>query len=128
MAYFASYFNLKFSVISYGGLFLNNFILPLCIALFFAGLITERSFIKSFLQTSLMQLLGKSSYVFYLIHFGIINSWLVSIISTGNNYVDLFIIFISLNVISIMLFKIVEEPLNGYIRSILIPVKIKTCN
>ncbi|MEI4573026.1 hypothetical protein, partial [Klebsiella pneumoniae] len=39
-------------------------------ALLFYGLINEQSWFKTFLSTATMQLLGKSSYIFYLVHIG----------------------------------------------------------
>jgi peptidoglycan/LPS O-acetylase OafA/YrhL len=54
------------------GILVANFFLPVCIALFFWGLATERSVINGILSSRVVVLLGKSSYAFYLISAGFI--------------------------------------------------------
>lgn len=75
------------------------------------GLITEKSWLRSLFSTKLMVLLGKSSYVFYLIHKGFIAMLIYEHIAP--NVVTIFVI---LNILSIILFKYIEEPLNKWIR------------
>jgi peptidoglycan/LPS O-acetylase OafA/YrhL len=118
------------------GIITNNYVLCIAIALFFYGLLTETTVFKSILATPFVELLGKSSYIFYLIHLG----WMYTILHTQlnhlNDYVftlydkwgvdwhspfeydslNLIYIFIVLNAVSITLFKLIEEPLNHYIR------------
>src|SRR5262249_36637061 len=50
------------------GIALNNLVLPLFIAAFYWGLVRERSVIRWILSTRIADLLGRSSYAFYLIH------------------------------------------------------------
>ncbi len=116
MAYAASYQNLKYSVAGYTGLFINNICLPVCVGILFTGLITEDSLIKRILQTPLLQILGKSSYIFYLIHIGFISSLLNTYNMFNNGYLNIVWSFVILNIISVILFKVMEEPLNFYIR------------
>ena len=59
-----------------------------------------------------MILLGKSSYIFYLIHKGFIPIFIDEYI--WDNKLFLFVI---LNVISIILFKYIEEPANHWIKN-----------
>ena len=119
------------------GIITNNYLLCIAVALFFYGILTETTLFKRFLQLPFIELLGKSSYIFYLIHLG----WMYKLISTGiniklNNWVfslydkwdvewnspfqydwlNLLYAFIILNIISVTLFKLIEEPLNHYIR------------
>ncbi|MEI9959449.1 MAG: hypothetical protein WDM90_24730 [Ferruginibacter sp.] len=55
-----------------GGIILNNVVLPLTgIAVLYWGLLTEKNIITKLLSSKIFSLLGKSSYVFYLIHIGI---------------------------------------------------------
>lgn len=92
-------------------IFINNVILPLFgITIFYYGLLRENTIISKILGSRILVLLGKSSYIFYLIH--------VSFISTTTRmYLDnYFIIFALMNVLSIILFKIIEEPLNLLLR------------
>ncbi len=119
------------------GIITNNLILPIGIAFFYFGLIKEKSFIRNFLSSATMQLLGKSSYIFYLIHIGVIANytkiWTRSSVDAFYNWLDikgfdwfsehlndsiLFIgiVFILLNLVSILLYKTIEEPVNLYIR------------
>lgn len=126
MVLIAVMLNVKFSVSSYEGLFINNIVLPLGIAVFFAGLITENSFIKKMLASAPLQLLGKSSYIFYLIHMGIISAWLSGLIHYESALLNTCILFILLNIVSIILYMMIEEPVNRFIRNIFSPVKIST--
>ncbi len=94
--------------------FINLFLLPICTAIFISGLITEKTIISKILSSKLFFMLGKSSYAFYLIHFGVIATVIERCLSfsVGLN-------FILLNSLSFLLFFIVEEPLNKKIRIIL---------
>jgi peptidoglycan/LPS O-acetylase OafA/YrhL len=118
------------------GIVTNNYILPVCIATFFYGLITEGSNMKKVLANPFVELLGKSSYIFYLVHLGymyamirntfnFLNEWVFSLYDKWEvdwvspfqyDSLNLLYAFIVLNCISILLFKFIEEPLNNYIR------------
>ncbi|WP_158534886.1 acyltransferase family protein [Mucilaginibacter hurinus] len=118
------------------GIVINNYLLPVAIAWFFYGLLTEGSILKKFFATKTMELLGKSSYIFYLIHLGWMYLLLHGWFEKGNDYVfglydqwqkdwispfqfewlNMTYAFIILNLVSIALFKLIEEPLNHYIR------------
>jgi peptidoglycan/LPS O-acetylase OafA/YrhL len=120
------------------GIITNNYLLCIAVALFFYGILTETTLFKKFLQLPFIELLGKSSYIFYLIHLG----WMYTLIEQGinfklNDYVfslydkwnvewnspfqydwlNVLYAFIILNIISVTLFKLIEEPLNHYIRN-----------
>jgi len=130
---------LKFGVYHPFGIFTNNLLLPVSVALLFYGLIKEPSILRRILSSGFMQLLGKSSYIFYLIHIGfiaiIVNSWGEKLSDGLQNWLDghnytwlsqhfsfnllfLAFIFVALNIISILLFKLIEEPMNKLIRKI----------
>ena len=118
------------------GIITNNYLLCIAVALFFYGILTESTLFKKLLATHFVELLGKSSYIFYLIHLGWIYNLLLKGLNSLNDWtfalydkwgyewhspfeydsVNLLIIFIVLNAISIFLFKNIEEPLNHYIR------------
>jgi len=100
-----------FGVDTLTGKAINTILLPVFgIAPLFFGLIQEKTFISEFFSTKILQLLGKSSYIFYLIHMGIVVSILNKIASNQ------WFVFISLNVISIVLYLYIEKPLNKLIR------------
>ncbi len=75
------------------------------------GLATENTLLSKILGMPIMVLLGKSSYIFYLIHKGFVPVFINDYISDNK-----LIIFLLLSVLSIVLFKFIEEPLNLYIR------------
>jgi len=128
------------------GIVTNNYLLAASITLFFYGLLTEASFLKRILANPFVELLGKSSYIFYLIHLGFIYSmfhfsvnWLNDAIFSlydkwniswqhtpfENDTLNLVYIFIAINGVAILLYKNIEEPLNHYIRKsgFLLPYK-----
>lgn len=96
------------------GIFINTLILPVFgIAVFYLGLLTEQTKVSRFFSSKLVVLLGKSSYIFYLIHLGIFRDALPS---TGIVLVDYIYMFVVLQIASIFLFRFIEEPANLLIR------------
>ena len=119
------------------GIFTNNIILPFAIGSFFYGLIKEKSVIRYLLATPFGQLNGRSSYIFYLIHQGFIAKIFIDFFNTnstkfsewldtkeyywlaeqmGSPVILLTSLLLFLTIVSIILYKYVEEPLNLYIR------------
>ncbi|WP_094572049.1 acyltransferase family protein [Mucilaginibacter xinganensis] len=118
------------------GIITNNYFLCVMVALFFYGILTEDTIFKKLLARPFVELLGKSSYIFYLIHLGWMYNLIHDNINKLNDYIftlydkwgkdwhspfeydslNLLLIFIVLNAVSICLFKLIEEPLNHYIR------------
>jgi peptidoglycan/LPS O-acetylase OafA/YrhL len=118
------------------GIITNNYLLAVAITLFFYGLLTEATVLKQILANPFVELLGKSSYIFYLIHLG----WLYNLLHLAFDWLNdhiftlydhwgltwrspfeydnlnLLYAFILLNAVSVLLFKLIEEPLNHYIR------------
>lgn len=93
------------------GKVINTFFLPVFgIAPLFLGLIKENTILQKFFSTKITLLLGKSSYIFYLIHLGIFVT-ILNKISSNQGF-----IFIALNVISVILYLYLESPLNKIIR------------
>lgn len=99
-------------IYTYGGVIIDNFILPFGIGCLFWGLLTERTWLARLLSTQPFVLLGKSSYVFYLIHVGTISRIIHDAFPYG-----WVLHFILLNLLSITIYNFVEEPLNKYIRN-----------
>jgi peptidoglycan/LPS O-acetylase OafA/YrhL len=83
------------------------------------GLIYEKTIIQNILSNRIFVLLGKSSYVFYLIHKGFIPIFMSDYITDNK-----LIIFILLNILSVLMFTYLEEPLNHIIRKKFAPKKI----
>lgn len=127
------------------GIILNNYLIALSISLFFYGILTENTVMKKVLSHPMAELLGKASYIFYLIHLGYMYGYLHRWFDVWNDWVfalydkwgltwhspfeydklNLVYAFIILNGLSILLFKYIEEPVNHYIRKsdFLIPAK-----
>ena len=100
---------------TYKGILVNNLFLALAVIVFFYGLLTEDTWLKRILSSKILQLLGKSSYVFYLIHMGFIEVWAekdLLLFPVGK--------FLLLNLIAIFLYKFVEEPTNKFLRKRLV--------
>lgn len=96
------------------GMIINTLFLPAFgIIIFYNGLINEHTIISRILKSRMLVLLGKSSYVFYLIHMGIIRDVLPTFTRPSLDYIFK---FIALQIISILLFKMIEEPVNKLIR------------
>jgi peptidoglycan/LPS O-acetylase OafA/YrhL len=127
------------------GIIINNYLLATAIAMFFYGLITETSALKKILATPFVELLGKSSYIFYLIHLGFMYLLIFNGINWLNDqtfalydkwgvdwhspfeydWMNIIYAFVLLNVVSVILFKFIEEPLNHFIRKSDFLVKAK---
>ncbi|GAB2778338.1 peptidoglycan/LPS O-acetylase OafA/YrhL [Hymenobacter luteus] len=93
------------------GVALNNVVLPGGIIMLFAGLLTEPTWLRYLLSTRIFQILGKSSYAFYLIHLGSVRDWLALHLTPHNG-----LLFIVLNLLAIGLHYVIEEPLNRWLR------------
>ena len=130
------------------GIIVNNYFLCLAVAVFFYGILTEATLFKKILALPFVELLGKSSYIFYLIHLGWMYSLLHGYFDKLNDFsfelydkwgvdwrspfefdkLNLLYAFIILNAISILLFTKIEEPLNHYIRKSNFLIKNKARN
>lgn len=90
-----------------------NYLLPVGIVLFLAGLIRERTVLGGVLAQPILQALGRSSYAFYLIHVGILPKLLqkTGLADAG------WVLFGLLVLIAHGLYAWVEKPLNRWLRS-----------
>ncbi|MGI4820540.1 MAG: acyltransferase family protein [Janthinobacterium lividum] len=86
-------------------------VFPLGMAWFMAGLLAERSWLYAVLATRIMQLLGRSSYFFYLVHIGVFSIWWRGVFgreATGWQ-------FLATVLISVAGFRLLEEPLRRWV-------------
>jgi peptidoglycan/LPS O-acetylase OafA/YrhL len=90
---------------------LVKWLFPFFTALFLLGLVSERTLVGRFLGTPPMQLLGRASYTFYLIHVGPIAGLLIIRLNLG-----LASAFVLLNLVSIGILLLYEEPMHRLIR------------
>lgn len=89
----------------------GKLLLPWGIVVFVVGLALERTHLSRLLGHPLLVLCGRGSYVFYLIHMGVIAGVLVKFGVRGALH------FVVLNVISIAAFLWFEEPMRKLIRA-----------
>ena len=97
----------------------NNFLLPVAIAIFYYGLIFENTFIHKILASKFFKLLGRSSYAFYLLHVPVIDyigSAFLKQYFGGHYNLYVVVVFIISLTLSIILFLLYEEPMNKFIR------------
>jgi peptidoglycan/LPS O-acetylase OafA/YrhL len=91
--------------------YVTQFVLPFPIATLLWGLAMERTWLQRLLSTKAFDLLGKSSYIFYLIHLGIIDTIFTHYVT------DAWAVRLVLyTVLSIGLYRWVEEPVHKLLR------------
>jgi len=98
---------------------INNFLIPVPIAILYYGFICENTAASRFLSGKLIGLIGRGSYTFYLLHTIIIMYVSVPFIipHLGRQYlVSALVTYLLSYLISIGIFALYEEPLNIFIR------------
>jgi peptidoglycan/LPS O-acetylase OafA/YrhL len=95
--------------------------LPIAVGLIFFGLISESTGVSRVLSTPVMNLLGRTSYIYYLIHVGPISVFFVGILThfipTMQDIVlRRVVMFIFLNLLALFIFRFLEEPVGRWIR------------
>jgi peptidoglycan/LPS O-acetylase OafA/YrhL len=118
------------------GIALNNLILPLFVAALYWGLVRERSVIRWILSTRIADLLGRSSYAFYLVHMGLVLDYLLGRILVAAGWLgpraaasaamligNVGVLFIFVTLLSIALYEGIEAPANRYLRRRLAPAR-----
>ncbi|MGC4100670.1 acyltransferase family protein [Ferruginibacter sp.] len=97
----------------------NNFILPIPVAILYYGLICEKSFLAKFLSLKWMGLLGRTSYAFYLVHTMVIEAVATPFIAPyfqGHHNLYVIVVFILTQGIALAIYTLYEEPVNKWIR------------
>src|SRR5690348_6946460 len=97
---------------------INNFLIPLPIALLYCGLIRETTPLSGALSGNLAGLLGRSSYSFYLLHMLVIDYLSLPLLSVASHY-RVTVVLATLIVtwaLAVALFTWYEEPVNLAIR------------
>ncbi|MGB8194688.1 MAG: acyltransferase [Chitinophagaceae bacterium] len=109
MSSISNYYGIKYSTDHPLGIFANNIVFPLTVATFFYGLIYERSWVQRFFAWGPVELLGKSSYAFYLIHAGFVAEFIHPLTNQP------FFTFIMLQLLAILIFFLIERPVYRWI-------------
>jgi peptidoglycan/LPS O-acetylase OafA/YrhL len=98
--------NIAHAVDSWAGILVNNILLAVGITLLFYHLIYYKSLLQKFLSSAIMVSLGSATYSFYLLHTTFVLSYIYKFISK-----NVFIAFVSMIIISLVFYKMVEQPL-----------------
>lgn len=91
---------------------LANLAIALAVCVLFYGLLTERTLLRRALASKPMDLLGKSSYAFYLLHVGFFHLFLYQI-----GLMTAWTMLLPTTLASIALYKFVEHPLHLRLKS-----------
>lgn len=94
------------------GFWVHQFLLPIACTVLIIGLSTEKSWLEKVMSYDFFQLLGKSSYVFYLLQGGIFYLYFDSYFPGAENI----LLFLAMVLVSVLMFLILEDPLNRLIR------------
>lgn len=92
------------------GVVLLGACLPLGIAVLFAGLMNERSWMRRMLESGPFQVMGRASYAFYLIHMGLIFQLI------DRHSPSLIVTLLGLQAIAWLLFSLIEDPCNRWFK------------
>lgn len=109
IAYFARN-NFVHGVERWEGRLIHETVLPISIALFLFGLMTEKTWVSQFLSSRLMLLLGNASFIFYLVHISYFNLKLKSYIYLPDRN------FVLLWICSVIIYLLIEKPLYNLCR------------
>ena len=90
------------------GRMINNFFIPIAAIVLLFGLITEKNYLQKILSTPVADILGKSSYAFYLIHAGYFYEIIYYQVSHHTA-----VIFIVMNLMAVVLYYAIEKPMNN---------------
>jgi len=91
---------------------LNVVAFPLGVTLLLAGLLTEGTWLRTWLATPLMQALGRSSYFFYILHVGLFSIWWQHTFGWGRHIGAQFLVTVALAELGYRLF---ERPVHRWI-------------
>jgi peptidoglycan/LPS O-acetylase OafA/YrhL len=91
----------------WGRIVINNLVVVPGICLLLVGLMSEPTHLGRLLVSRPFDLLGKASYAFYLIHAGVLDQFL-----TQHVTMSLPLRFLITNVLAIVLYKGIEQPLH----------------
>ncbi|MEA2163625.1 MAG: hypothetical protein QOK37_1752 [Thermoanaerobaculia bacterium] len=97
----------------------NNVIIAALFAALIYALAAERSIVHRILGSKPVVLLGRASFVFYLIHMGPFRGAIQGYLHLPAGVIEVAVMFIVMNVIAVLVFLILEEPLNRAVRAIL---------
>lgn len=99
------------------GRLIHEFFLPVAIAVFLWGLMTEKTWLSGILSTKFFILLGNASFVFYLVHLSYFNMKLRSYVYLPDRN------FVLLWICSIIIYLLIEKPLYNGCRNLIARIR-----
>ncbi|TGE24641.1 acyltransferase [Hymenobacter aquaticus] len=104
------------------GVAVNHLLLPAATGLLLYGLATEITALQGLLSSTPLQVAGRASYCFYLLHMGLWHDWLVRWLPAGGPAaVQVALVFVLTLAAAILLYYLVEKPLHGLLLRRLAP-------
>jgi peptidoglycan/LPS O-acetylase OafA/YrhL len=97
----------------------GNFLIPVPVAVLYYGLIREKTWVAQMLSGKTAELLGRSSYSFYLLHTIVIQYVSLPLLPTffdGHRKTAVIVTLIGTYLLSILLFACYEEPISLFLR------------
>jgi peptidoglycan/LPS O-acetylase OafA/YrhL len=91
---------------------LNLVAFPLSVTLLLAGLLAERSWLRTGLATPFLQALGRSSYFFYILHVGVLSIWWHDTFGWGRHIGAQFLVTVALAEVG---YRAFERPVHRWI-------------
>jgi peptidoglycan/LPS O-acetylase OafA/YrhL len=92
------------------GVVLLSACLPMGLAILFAGLMRERSWLRRVLESGPFQVMGRASYAFYLIHMGLLFQLI------DRHSPSLIVTWLVLQMLAWLLFLVIEDPCNRWFK------------
>ncbi|TGE28864.1 acyltransferase family protein [Hymenobacter metallicola] len=106
----------KVSIDTAGGVVVNNLLLPLGTGLLLSGLASEQTLLRRALSTAPLQVLGRASYCFYLLHMGVWHDQLLRWLPAGLPGLLRFgLVWLLTVALSVGLYYLVEKPVHGFL-------------
>ncbi len=107
----AAHFGVEHGYEVWWGVPVNNILLPTGITFIFYSLVYNKSAMQRLLASRIAVLLGNATYSFYLLHTTFVLSFILKYIS--KNY---FIVFLIMVAVSLVFYRLVEQPLATFVR------------
>lgn len=99
------------------GRLIHELFLPVAIAVFFWGLMSEKTIVSKVLSTKFFILLGNASFIFYLVHISYFNLKLKEYIYLPDRN------FVLLWICSIIMYVLIEKPLYEFCRKLITKIR-----
>jgi peptidoglycan/LPS O-acetylase OafA/YrhL len=101
------------------GICIRNYLLPIAVVVLIYGLIKETNWLSKLLGSNFFVVLGNGSFIFYLIHIGVVNNFINK--KLGGFYDRNFVL---LYLISIIFYYLIDKPLYAFFKRLFASKKV----